>query len=211
MAPSSPTHLRRPDRLEDESLLPCPDDLLQPVAIQHVGFVHPHRDIGRRLVRGRAGRLYSLLPRLPQAEREALASLVSLALEVAQKTAGLQGLLVGAVVVLAQEVEVGARPTDGAEDYQVEPLKGAAGKRGRPAKAILDGPRCIVWIYGGDLLASPVHDLGLLFGLCRHTPHGASPSLLPVLPHTQVNKALRKNGTASWVRTLSRTQVYLMC
>jgi hypothetical protein len=83
--------------------------------------------------------------------------------------------------VLAQELEVGTRLTDGAEDDQVEPLEGAAGKRGGPAKAILDGPRCIIWIYGGDLLASPVHDLGLLFGLCRHTSHRASPSLLPVL------------------------------
>jgi hypothetical protein len=48
--------------------------------------------------------------------------------------------------VLAKEVQVGARPTDGAENDQVEPLKGAAGKRGRPAKAILDEPRCIVWM-----------------------------------------------------------------
>src|SRR5215208_4348313 len=31
------------------------------------------------------------------------------------------------------------------------------------------------------------------------------------LPRTQVNKGFRKNGTASWVRTLSRTQVYLLC
>jgi hypothetical protein len=38
----------------------------------------------------------------------------------------LEGILVGAVVVLAKEVEVGARPTHGAEDDQVEPLKGAA-------------------------------------------------------------------------------------
>src|SRR5215212_12250492 len=70
---SSPTHLRRPDRLEDEPLPPRTDDLLQPVAIQHVGLVHQHRDLGRSLVGGRASRLYGLLPRLPQAERETLA------------------------------------------------------------------------------------------------------------------------------------------
>jgi hypothetical protein len=68
---------------------------------------------------------------------------------------------VGAVVVLAQEVEVGAWPTDRAEADQVETIKGAAGKRGSPAKAILDGPRCIVLIYGADLLAGSVNDLDL--------------------------------------------------
>src|SRR5215211_1721818 len=124
MPPSSPTQLRRLDRLEDEPLPLRTDDLLQPVAIQHVGLVHPHRDIGRRLVGGRAGRLYGLLPRLPQAERQTLASLVGLALEVAQETAGLEGLLVGTVVVLAQEVKVGAWPPHRAEDDQVEPLEG---------------------------------------------------------------------------------------
>jgi hypothetical protein len=50
--------------------------------------------------------------------------------------------------VLAQELEVDARSTDGAEDDQVELLEGAAGKREGPAKAILDGPRCIIWIWG---------------------------------------------------------------
>src|SRR5215211_4632945 len=98
---SSPTHLPRPNLHEDESLLPDTDDLLQPVTLKHVGLVHPNRDIGRKLVRGRAGRFYGMPPRLPQAERQTLASLVGLALEVAQETAGFEGLLVGAVVVLA--------------------------------------------------------------------------------------------------------------
>src|SRR5215208_914671 len=70
---SSPTQLRWLDRLEDEPRPPRTDDLLQPVAIQLVGLVHQHRDLGRSLVGGRPGRLFGLPPRLPQAERQTLA------------------------------------------------------------------------------------------------------------------------------------------
>src|SRR5829696_1574919 len=158
---SSPAHLRRLDRLEDKPLPPRGEDLLQPVAVQHVGLVHPHRDSRRRLVRDCTNRLYGLLPRLPQAERQALAPLVSLALEVAKQASGIEGLRVGSVVVLAQELEIGVRPTHGAEDDQVEPVEGTAGERGRPAKAIPDGPRRVVRIYRGDPPAGSAHELEL--------------------------------------------------
>jgi hypothetical protein len=36
-------------------------------------------------------------------------------------------------------------------------------------------------MYGADLLAGSAQELDLLFGLFRHAPHGASPSLLAVL------------------------------
>jgi len=80
-------------------------------------------------VRGRTSRLYGLRPTLPQAERHTLPSLVGLALEVAQKSARLAGHLVGAIIVLAQELKVGLRLTHGAEDDKVEPVEGAAGQR----------------------------------------------------------------------------------
>ncbi len=67
-------------------------------------------------MRGGARRVYGLLAGLPQAEREALAPTGGLALEVAQEAAGPERLRVGAIVALAQEVEVGHSPPDGAED-----------------------------------------------------------------------------------------------
>jgi len=69
---------------------------------------------------------------------QVLAPLVRVAFEVAEEAAYLQCLLVGAVVVLAQEVEIRLRPPHGAEGYQVESLEGAAGEGG-PVKSVLDG------------------------------------------------------------------------
>jgi hypothetical protein len=162
-------------------------------------------------VRGRAGRRYGLSPTLPQAERQTLTLLVGLALEVAQEAASLEGLLVGAVVVLAQEVEVRARPTDGAEDDQVEPLESAAGKRGIPAKAILDGPRCIVWIYGADLLAgsSPVFTTSISSLAC-----GTIPLTVHLLPcHQYYEYGDRNEGPVhhSNVPFLLAQKDYLCC
>jgi hypothetical protein len=77
------------------------------------------------------------MARLPEAERQALAALVRLAFEVAEEAARHKRLLVSAVVVLAQEVEIRLRSPYGAEGYQVKPLEEATGERG-PLKAVLD-------------------------------------------------------------------------
>src|SRR5919112_3654525 len=92
-----------------------PSGPLQPVAIEHVRNVHSRGDVGRGLVGGGARRFSGAFSRLPEAEREAFAPLVGVALEVLEEATGTQGFLVGAVVVLAQEVEVGVGPPHGTE------------------------------------------------------------------------------------------------
>src|SRR5215218_9553583 len=121
------------ERLEDEPF----SELLHPVAVEHIGRVHLRGDASGGAVRGGACGVPGLLARLPEAERQALAPLVRVAFEVAEEAAYLQCLLVGAVVVLAQEVEIRLRPPHGAEGYQVESLEGAAGEGG-PVKSVLD-------------------------------------------------------------------------
>jgi hypothetical protein len=87
--------------------------LYQMVALQGVEFVDPCRYLGRRPVQGSAGGPTRLLPALPEAERQALAPLVRLPLEVEKKTARFLGFGVSSVVVLSQEVEsADARRTD---------------------------------------------------------------------------------------------------
>jgi hypothetical protein len=57
-------------------------------------------------VRGGVCGLSGLLARLPEAERQALVPLVRVAFEVAEEAARYECLLKGAVVVLAQKVEI---------------------------------------------------------------------------------------------------------
>ena len=88
----------------------------QLVAFQIIGDVHLGRDARRLLVllapRGPESRFAAL----PEAEGEAVAAHVGVALEVAEQAAGGEGFAVGEVVEPAEQVEVGAGEAFGEKD-----------------------------------------------------------------------------------------------
>lgn len=114
------------------------------VAFQDVRFVHLARRAHRVLMARQVERRPGLLSRAPQAERQALAALTQLALEIVDEPTHAHGLHVGVVVELRKQGYIRRLPAHRAEDDQVSlALRGLA-QALRPVEAVQDGEHGIV-------------------------------------------------------------------